>query len=225
MNTPDAHPRARAPVVRLCLLGETGVGKTQLARRLENRGSYIAGGNPATIGVDFRSAYLAVGPDKSPVKVDVWDTAGQERFDALTTSYLRKVDGVVLVFDVTSRVSYDGGKTRWLKKIRDITPPPQVMLIGNKSDLRDAREVGTGEAGSFAELEGLYYYEMSAETGDGVVTAFCAFVYDMCVARSLVRAPERREKPPIILGALPEVGQDPAKAELLARSAPTTCDC
>jgi small GTP-binding protein len=88
----------------------------------------------STIGVDFRIKTF----DRSgkTVKLQVWDTAGQERFRAITTSYYRGADGIVLCYDMTDPASVDGLADIWLREIQQhASKNPRLILVGNKSDL------------------------------------------------------------------------------------------
>lgn len=106
------------------------------------------------------------------VKLQIWDTAGQERFRAVTRSYYRGAQGVLLVFDITRRRTFTH-LTSWLTDARNLTNPNTViLLIGNKKDMEDQREVTFEEAKTFAEENGLIFIETSAKTGDNVEEAF-----------------------------------------------------
>lgn len=105
-----------------------------------------------TIGVEFGSRIVTVG-GKS-VKLQIWDTAGQERFRSVTRSYYRGAAGALLVYDSTSRDSYNA-LSNWLSDARTLASPSIViLLVGNKKDLEEAREVTSLEASNFAAEHG-----------------------------------------------------------------------
>ena len=107
-----------------------------------------------TIGVEFGSRIVNVG-GKS-VKLQIWDTAGQERFRSVTRSYYRGAAGALLVYDTTSRDSFNA-LTNWLNDARTLASPNIViLLVGNKKDLEEARDVTFLEASSFAQENGMY---------------------------------------------------------------------
>lgn len=88
------------------------------------------------------------------VKLQIWDTAGQERFRSVTRSYYRGAAGALLVFDSTSRDSYNA-LANWLSDARTLASPNIViLLVGNKKDLEEAREVTNLEASNFASEHG-----------------------------------------------------------------------
>ena len=92
----------------------------------------------------------------------IWDTAGQERFRNITQQYYKNADGILLVFDVSDRNSYE--KVRdWMKQIQTFTQKDQIgiVLVGNKCDV-DNRDVSKDEGAGLAEEYGIKYYETSA---------------------------------------------------------------
>lgn len=106
-----------------------------------------------TIGVEFGSRIVNVG-GKS-VKLQIWDTAGQERFRSVTRSYYRGAAGALLVYDSTSRESFNT-LSNWLNDARKMASPQIViLLVGNKKDLEEARQVTFLEASTFAQENGM----------------------------------------------------------------------
>ena len=97
----------------------------------------------------------------------IWDTAGQESFRSITRNFYQGSDGVFLVFDITQRSSFEDIQNQWLREIRDHTSPSIVIyLIGNFSDMEEAREVPHEEALAFArDQQFSHYIETSAKTG------------------------------------------------------------
>ena len=101
-----------------------------------------------------------------------WDTAGQEKFRSITRSYYRGAAGCLLVYDITRRETFEH-VTSWLDDCRKYSSKDIViMLIGNKSDLEDARQVSTDEAQKFADEHGMAFLETSAKTAANVESAF-----------------------------------------------------
>ncbi|KAK6331717.1 hypothetical protein TWF718_002262 [Orbilia javanica] len=124
----------------------------------------------ATIGIDFGIRWIQI--DSKVVKVQVWDTAGQERCRALVGAYYRGAVGAFLVYDITNRDTYDGIK-KWLDELkRRGEPDVTIMLVGNKSDLKDDRAVPTEEAEALAAERGWLFMETSALDSSNVDTAF-----------------------------------------------------
>jgi Ras-related protein Rab-14 len=155
-------------IFKYIVIGDVGVGKTCLLHQFtEHR---FLSDSAHTIGVEFGTQIVDVFGRK--VKLQIWDTAGQERFRAVTRSYYRGAQGVLLVFDITRRRTFTH-LTSWLTDARNLTNPNTViLLIGNKKDMEDQREVTFEEAKTFAEENGLIFIETSAKTGDNVEEAF-----------------------------------------------------
>uniref|UniRef100_A0A7N4PLV3 Ras-related protein Rab-4 n=1 Tax=Sarcophilus harrisii TaxID=9305 RepID=A0A7N4PLV3_SARHA len=123
-----------------------------------------------TIGVEFGSRVVNVGG--KTVKLQIWDTAGQERFRSVTRSYYRGAAGALLVYDITSRETYNS-LTNWLTDARTLASPNIVVILcGNKKDLDSEREVTFLEASRFAQENELMFLETSALTGENVEEAF-----------------------------------------------------
>lgn len=123
-----------------------------------------------TIGVEFGSRIVNVG-GKS-IKLQIWDTAGQERFRSVTRSYYRGAAGALLVYDTTSRDSFNV-LWNWLNDARTLASQNIcILLVGNKKDLEEDREVTFLEASNFAQENELIFLETSAKTGENVEEAF-----------------------------------------------------
>jgi len=153
---------------KLLLIGDSGVGKSCLLLRFADNtftDSFIS-----TIGVDFKIRTLDI--DGKRVKLQIWDTAGQERFRTITSSYYRGAHGIIVVYDVTDRVSFNNVK-QWLGEIdRYACQSVNKLLLGNKADLAEKRTVQTSEGKDFADSLGVQFLETSAKTSNNVEEAF-----------------------------------------------------
>ena len=106
------------------------------------------------------------------VKLQIWDTAGQERFKNITASYYRGGNGVLVVYDITERESFENLNS-WLIEIeKNANKNVYKLLIGNKCDLEDKRKVSFQEGKDFAESNGMKFMETSAKTASKVQEAF-----------------------------------------------------
>ena len=104
--------------------------------------------------------------------MQVWDTAGQERFRTITASYYRGSNGIIIVYDVTSRDSFDH-VSYWIKEIdRLATPDVCKLLVGNKTDLTEKRVVTTEEGKALANQFGVAFLETSARDNSNVEEMF-----------------------------------------------------
>uniref|UniRef100_A0A6B2LI62 Ras-related protein Rab-14 n=1 Tax=Arcella intermedia TaxID=1963864 RepID=A0A6B2LI62_9EUKA len=145
-----------------------GVGKSCLLHQFTDH--RFVSDSPHTIGVEFGTRTITV--KGKQIKLQVWDTAGQERFRAVTRSYYRGAVGALLVYDITRRSSFTH-LSGWLSDCRNLTNPQTViMLIGNKIDIEDSRQVETKEAQEWATENGLLFLETSAKTGQNIEDTF-----------------------------------------------------
>ncbi|XP_044494941.1 ras-related protein RABA5a-like [Mangifera indica] len=113
------------------------------------------------------------------IKAQIWDTAGQERFRAVTSAYYRGAVGALLVYDISRRQTFES-IDRWLNELHTHSDMNVVtILVGNKSDLRGAREVTTEEGKGLAQQNGLFFMETSALDSLNVTAAFQTVVREI----------------------------------------------
>ena len=131
--------------------------------------------------------------DKKTIKLQIWDTAGQERFRTISSTYYRGAHGIIVVYDVTNRASFDNVK-RWLTEIdKYAREGVNKLLVGNKCECDDTvRQVPTAEGKSFAESVSLNFLETSAKAGTFVDTAVLMMAHDIKTRMDgLLLRPER----------------------------------
>ncbi|KAJ7764837.1 ras-domain-containing protein [Mycena metata] len=164
-------PKPPAPInCKLLLIGNSSVGKSSLLLRFSDEQWLPEDESSATIGVDFRVHKMDVKGKK--VKLSIWDTAGQERFRTITSSYYRGAQGIILVYDVSNRESFDA-LPRWFSELETYVSDKVVkILVGNKVDKEFSRQVPTAEAQAFATRMNCLFVEASAKTSVGVKEAF-----------------------------------------------------
>lgn len=154
--------------VKLLMIGDSGVGKTCLLLRYANDSfspTFIT-----TIGIDFKIKNIQLGGKR--IKLQIWDTAGQERFRTITTSYFRGAQGILLVYDVTDRPSFQAIRN-WISQIQmhaDVNV--NKVLIGNKCDIDERRAVTYDEGAALAEEYNIPFFESSAKLDTNVEKAF-----------------------------------------------------
>jgi len=154
---------------KVVVVGDSGVGKTNIITRFTT--DEFTTENKATIGVEFGHAECSFS-DGTKANVQIWDTAGQERFRAITRGYYRNAVGALIVYDITRQQSFKNVE-KWLQELQENAGSETViMLVGNKKDLSNQREVSTDEATSFARKKGLLFIEASALDGENVKEAF-----------------------------------------------------
>ena len=153
---------------KILTIGESGVGKTCLLLRYTDNKfvkNYLT-----TIGIDFKVKLVSM--HGKSVKLKIWDTAGQERFRNITQQYYKGADGIVLVYDVTDRESFEK-IAEWMKQINLYTQTDKIgiVLLGNKVDV-EPRQVKSEEGAAVAKQYGVKHYETSAFNNLNVEESF-----------------------------------------------------
>ncbi|MFX1520806.1 MAG: Rab family GTPase [Promethearchaeota archaeon] len=154
-------------LLKIVLLGDPAVGKTSLVKRyVDNmfRMDYMM-----TIGTDIRTKIITINDEL--VKLVIWDLGGQPLFQDVRATYCKGTNGAVLIFDLT-RQSTLNNLHGWIQTIWRFVGKTPIVVIGNKADLKNIREVAKELALDLARLSGAKYFETSAKTGEGVDKAF-----------------------------------------------------
>ncbi|CEF98741.1 Small GTPase superfamily, Rho type [Ostreococcus tauri] len=167
MASASAREVTPLPKYKLVFLGDQSVGKTSIISRFmydKFDNSY-----QATIGIDFLSKTMYL--EDRTVRLQLWDTAGQERFRSLIPSYIRDSSVAVIVYDVSSRASFENS-AKWVAQVKAERGGDVIIaLVGNKMDL-DGREVSVQEGEQKAKDEGVMFIETSAKAGFNVKVLF-----------------------------------------------------
>merc|ERR1719437_147567 len=136
---------------KLVFLGEQAVGKTSVITRFMTKTMYL---------------------EDRTVRLQLWDTAGQERFRSLIPSYIRDSSGAIVVYDITNRASFNN-TSKWIEDVRSERGSDVVIvLVGNKTDLADRRQVSTEEGEEKAKETGVMFWETSAKMGTNIKALF-----------------------------------------------------
>ena len=171
-----AEDNVNLKAIRIALLGDSKVGKSTIANKY--------------IKVDFKDDLLStIGSDKletkltlkngETIKLVIWDTAGQERFRSIALKALKAVQGVILVFDLTSKLSFQN-INNWIQTAKDNLKDPTLVLFGNKSDLdKETWQVTKEEAEEFANNLNMKYFETSARTRKGIEEGIASIANDV----------------------------------------------
>ena len=172
-------------IFKVLLLGNSDVGKSSLILRYVDQvwsDTFVP-----TIGVDFKVKTLEL--QNKQIKMQIWDTAGQERFRNVISSYFRGAHGILLIYDVTNRDSFKNLES-WLIEIeKNASENVLKILIGNKNDLVDDKEIKTEEGQAFANRNGMQFIETSAKENTNVTEAFECLVKLMMEFNSEKKAP------------------------------------
>ena len=162
-------------MVKVVIVGDSGVGKTNImSKYLKNE---FHEDSKATVGVEFGSKQFNI--QGHQVKAQIWDTAGQERYKAITSAYYKGAKGAFIVYDISRKNTFDS-ISRW---VSDITATADkkitLILIGNKSDLEDQRQVTKEQGEEKAKEFGLAFLETSASSGDNLEKAFSLMINEV----------------------------------------------
>ena len=162
----DDQPKAPRTFI-ITMLGESTVGKTSIVNVYVGTGfsdNYIA-----TIGLENICKEIQIESGEK-IKVKIWDTAGQERFKSISQNTIKNCKGVVVVFDLTNKISFEK-VTDWIEQVRELTTKVPICLFGNKSDLSN-REVTQEEIDKLCKDHNLVYFETSAKNNTGITEGF-----------------------------------------------------
>ena len=146
-------------VMRLSFLGDSGVGKTCIINKyLFDQFSET---HNSSVGIEKIDKKVKMN-DGNELKVIIWDTAGQERFKAMSTNTVKGAQGIVLVFDITKKATFES-LPKWIKETKNIKDNIPIVLFGNKCDLLEESVVDNDEAMKFAKDNDMDYFETSAK--------------------------------------------------------------
>ena len=155
-------------LLKYVIIGDASVGKSNLLLRYTHgqfREEY-----QLTIGVEFGSSNISI--DDKIFRIQIWDTAGQENFRSITRAYYKNSACALIVYDIARKESFDSIST-WIEDCKNSSPKSVFMvLVGNKCDLEQNREVTEEEGRELAESNGMLFFETSAKTGKNVEKVF-----------------------------------------------------
>ena len=126
------------------------------------------------------------------IKLIIWDTAGQERFHSIAISSVKNSQGIILVFDITNRKSFED-LNMWIDDINNATDKVSIILFGNKCDLQN-RKISKEEAEKFAKKNNIPYIETSAKLKLNINEAFSIVVNDAYKKYGLVNGLRLKKK-------------------------------
>ncbi|KAM9250117.1 ras-related protein Rab-17 [Dugong dugon] len=189
-------------IFKLVLLGSGSVGKSSLALRyVKNDFKSIL----PTVGCAFFTKVVHM--ESASLKFEIWDTAGQEKYHSVCHLYFRGANAALLVYDITSKDSFLRAR-HWLKDLESEFLPGEVvvMLVGNKTDLSEEREVTFEEGKEFAESKKLLFMEASAKLNHQVTEIFDTVAQELLQREERVD-PTQRGDPRLALNEAPHTGR------------------
>lgn len=152
------------------VVGDSGVGKTCFLIRFIR--DVFKEETPATLGVEFMSKIVET--SKRRIELQLWDTAGQELFRAITRGYYRDSIGAFIVYDITNHDTFENVNS-WLNDVKSADRTDIIcVLIGNKCDLEEKRQVPKEKGQQLADENGMLFFETSAKTGENIAEAMKA---------------------------------------------------
>ena len=156
--------------LKILVVGESSVGKTNIIQRYVDSNYTFLNGIKATVGVGFSNKTYKINQDV--VKMVIWDTAGQERYRSITRAYYKGSQGVLIVYDITNKASFDKIES-WLSEVKESASNDiKYILVGNKCDLNEIRKVSLEEAKEKAKTLNCPLIETSVLNNTNVEKAF-----------------------------------------------------
>ena len=150
--------------VKLCIIGDSGVGKTCISSRLVD-GTFKPD-EKSTIGASFVTTNI------ENSKIVIWDTAGQEKYRSMVGMYYRGASGAIIVYDITSKATFSDLDAWHADLMKTATDDIVLCIVGNKCDLESSRQVSYEEGKEFAEKKRAMFFEVSAMNGKNVTELF-----------------------------------------------------
>ena len=157
------------------IIGDSAVGKSNiLLRYIHDKFNEEF---QSTIGVEFGARNIKI--EDKIYRIQIWDTAGQETFRSITRAYYKNSVCACVVYDITNKNSFQNIKS-WMEDCKKQSPKTVfLILIGNKVDLEDKRQVTYEEGSIFAEKNGMLFFETSAKTGKNIEEIFIKSSYEI----------------------------------------------
>ena len=153
--------------LKILLVGDTSVGKTSILSKYID--DIFEENQISTIGVEYKVKSLIINGRK--INLRIWDSSGQERFRSITQSFFRNAEGILYIFDLTEKKTFEGVK-QWLIDSESYNLNIKKILVGNKVDLIEKRKVEKEIIDNFVKKIQLKYYEMSAKDGTNIDNVF-----------------------------------------------------
>ena len=160
-------------ILKLLTIGDQFVGKSSIINRYIDD-KFNENIKP-TLAIDYKTKIIQKG--ENLIKISIYDTAGEEKYRHLIKNYYNGSNGILLVFDITDKNSFDN-LNFWLDELEKNCNLNNlyIFLVGNKTDLKKERKVSYDEAKNFADMKKIPYIEISAKTGDNIDKLFNDFI-------------------------------------------------
>ncbi|KAI5651804.1 ras family domain-containing protein [Phthorimaea operculella] len=163
---PPAAPKSYDYLLKVLLVGDSDVGKQEILQDLEDGSA----DSPFCSGSAYKTTTILL--DGKRVKLQLWDTSGQGRFCTIIRSYSRGAQGILLVYDITNKWSFDS-IDRWLEEVEKHAPGVPKVLVGNRLHLAFKRQVQEREAEQYAAKNRMAFFEVSPLCDFNIRESFC----------------------------------------------------
>jgi len=155
-------------LLKYVIIGDSGVGKSNILLRYVN--NVFSEEFKSTVGVEFGAKNIEINENK--YRIQIWDTAGQENFRSIARAYYKNSVCACIVYDITNHSSFESIQS-WIDDCKKQSPKSVLMvLVGNKKDLENKREVSYEEGESYAKAHDMLFMETSAKTGEHISEIF-----------------------------------------------------
>ena len=170
----ELKPKKEIPKFKIIFLGDQGTGKSCILNRFVD--DKFDENYQATVGLDFQSKNVKI--DNQDIHLLLYDTAGQEKFRSLIPMYTRDANIIMLVYDITRKESFTNIPI-WIKDLTNVKFEEVIfVLIGNKIDLNDKREVNKEEGEKYSQENKMIFEEVSAKTGENFPELFYNKIFE-----------------------------------------------
>ena len=163
------NKKEKLPEYKIITLGDSTVGKSSLILKfIDNTFSYDY---LATMGIDYKHKIIELKNGKQ-VNLRIFDTAGQERFKSISLNFIKNANGILLLYDITKKQTFNS-INKWIQSIKeDANEKVSIVLVGNKCDLEEKREVETKQGEDKAKLYEIPFLETSCKDGTNINEVF-----------------------------------------------------
>ena len=155
-------------LLKYIIIGDSAVGKSNILTQYVYE--KFSEEFQSTLGVEFAAKNAVI--DNKIYRIQIWDTAGAESFRSITRAYYKNTVCAFIVYDITKRETFENVQV-WLDDIKNQCPQTVLLvLVGNKLDLENERQISYEEGESFAQKNNMYFFETSAKTGVNIENLF-----------------------------------------------------
>ena len=170
----NEKPKIKEYSFKIIIVGDISVGKTSIINRFVDN-KFTEGIKSTLVNENLKKKIRI--DNSTIVTLNIWDTIGDERFRILTHQFYQDSHGALLIFDITNKETFNKLEI-WIKDIIQNTPPDCIlMIIGNKYDLNENREISYDDANILSQRFNIFYYEVSAKNGNNIALAFEQLTY------------------------------------------------